>query len=294
MILARPAPNTPPARYQGCGRRRFNGAVKTHNKKPQLPLNGALRDSVRTRGVVWGKRRGPGWGGDTTLGFWGWGVVFEGGGGGKGDGSFGGGACFGGLGRRRWELPWGLGSGEEAPGSAGGSSWRRWNRRRKRRTFSTYLEIILKSRTIYTWKKAYCKMWRIKGHERTACPGTWPETRRLQRRARQPKPAPEAKASRKTSQPKTLLRHDKNLNVNSQIMKRRLCVRSRTKLRGRQNKHWEKDGLPSCSFKRQRFGQIHERGTGLNVSLVHAWTTICMWRGQVWIVNRAMYKQYNI
>lgn len=50
MILARPAPNTPPARYQGCGRRRFNGAVKTHNKKPQLPLNGALRDSVRTRG----------------------------------------------------------------------------------------------------------------------------------------------------------------------------------------------------------------------------------------------------
>lgn len=67
--------------------------------------------------VVWGKRRGP-----------------------EGDGSFGGGACFGGLGRRRWELPWGLGSGEEAPGSAGGSSWRRWNRRRKRRTFSTYLE----------------------------------------------------------------------------------------------------------------------------------------------------------
>ena len=50
MILARPAPNTPPARYQGRGRRRFNGAVKTHNKKPQLPLNGALRDSVRTRG----------------------------------------------------------------------------------------------------------------------------------------------------------------------------------------------------------------------------------------------------
>lgn len=50
MILARPAPNTPPARYQGCGRRRFNGAVKTHNKKPQLPLNGVLRDSVRTRG----------------------------------------------------------------------------------------------------------------------------------------------------------------------------------------------------------------------------------------------------
>lgn len=50
MILARPPPNTPPARYQGCGRRRFNGAVKTHNKKPQLPLNGALRDSVRTRG----------------------------------------------------------------------------------------------------------------------------------------------------------------------------------------------------------------------------------------------------
>lgn len=35
MILARPAPNTPPARYQGRGRRRFNGAVKTHNKKPQ-------------------------------------------------------------------------------------------------------------------------------------------------------------------------------------------------------------------------------------------------------------------
>ena len=82
-----------------------------------------------------------------------------------------------------------------------------------------------------------CKLWKIKGRARTACPGTWVATGRLQTRARQPERCAEAETSWKTSLPKTLFTH---LN----FLKVRLCVRSRPKLCGLQNHHCQKEGLP--------------------------------------------------
>ena len=82
-----------------------------------------------------------------------------------------------------------------------------------------------------------CKLWKIKGRARTACPGTWVATGRLQTRARQPERCAEAETSWKMSLPKTLFTH---LN----FLKVRLCVRSRPKLCGLQNHHCQKEGLP--------------------------------------------------
>lgn len=50
-----------------------------------------------------------------------------------------------------------------------------------------------------------CKLWKIKGRARTACPGTWVATGRLQTRARQPERCAEAETSWKTSLPKTFI-----------------------------------------------------------------------------------------